>query len=149
MYPVPEIQGSTQEIAKFKCKRAAEMVNGPCITEVRAKQVVQACLCMLSQRLIAHCAVQDTALCFSALDNLPGPYIKDFLQSLGHQGLNNLLAAYSDKSATALCTFGYCASPDSEPILFEGRTAGNIVPARGPSNFGWDPIFEVQGSGKT
>ena len=25
---------------------------------------------------------------------------------------------------------------------FDGRTAGVIVPARGPSDFGWDPVFE-------
>lgn len=35
-------------------------------------------------------------------------------------------------------------------MLFEGRTEGNIVPARGPKNFGWDPIFEpIEGNGKT
>lgn len=92
---------------------------------------------------------QDTALCFDALNELPGPYIKDFLSNIGHEGLNKLLAAYPDKSATALCTFAYCASPDSDPVLFEGRTRGYIVPARGPGNFGWDPIFEVEGTGKT
>lgn len=80
---------------------------------------------------------------------MPGPYIKDFLKDLGHEGLNNLLAAYENKSATALCTFAYCATPESEPILFEGRTRGKIVPARGPGRFGWDPIFEVEGLGQT
>lgn len=33
--------------------------------------------------------------------------------------------------------------------MFEGRTEGTIVPARGPSNFGWDPIIEIKGTGKT
>lgn len=32
-----------------------------------------------------------------------------------------------------------------EPELFVGRTEGKIVPARGPLNFGWDPIFEPEG----
>lgn len=36
-----------------------------------------------------------------------------------------------------------------EPILFEGFTEGKIVDARGPGRFGWDPIFEVEGKGKT
>ena len=26
--------------------------------------------------------------------------------------------------------------------IFDGRTAGKIVPARGPLDFGWDPVFE-------
>jgi inosine/xanthosine triphosphate pyrophosphatase family protein len=34
----------------------------------------------------APCLVDDTALCFKALDGLPGPYIKSFLEKLGHDG---------------------------------------------------------------
>jgi inosine triphosphate pyrophosphatase len=34
--------------------------------------------------------------------------------------------------------------------VFEGRTEGKIVEARGPTDFGWDPIFEPEeGVGKT
>lgn len=33
--------------------------------------------------------------------------------------------------------------------MFEGRTDGRIVPARGPRNFGWDPIFEPEGFSQT
>ncbi len=29
------------------------------------------------------------------------------------------------------------------------HTQGKIVPARGPTNFGWDPIFEADGYGQT
>jgi inosine triphosphate pyrophosphatase len=61
---------------------------------------------------------------------------KWFLNSLGHEGLNNLLAAYADKSAKAVCTFAYSPGPGHEPILFQGITDGQIVPARGPTNFG-------------
>ena len=46
---------------------------------------------------------------------------KWFLQALGHEGLNNLLMAYEDKSAQAVCTFAYCLGPGHEPIIFEGR----------------------------
>jgi inosine triphosphate pyrophosphatase len=59
-----------------------------------------------------------------------------------------MLQGFSSTEATALCTFAYC-EPGKEPILFEGATEGNIVPARGPTNFGWDPIFEVSGTGMT
>ena len=59
--PVPELQGTTQQIALEKCRRAAEILQGPCITE-------------------------DTALCFEALNGLPGPYIKFFLKELGLDG---------------------------------------------------------------
>lgn len=64
------------------------------------------------------------------------PSSKYFLQALGHKGLNNMLAAYEDKTAFAVCTFAYCAGPGHAPILFQGRTQGKIVPARGPGVFG-------------
>ncbi|EPQ63886.1 Bgt-5349 [Blumeria graminis f. sp. tritici] len=115
-----EIQGTIEEISLDKCRRAAYAVNGPVL-------------------------VEDTCLCFNALKDLPGPYIKWFLNALGHQGLNDLLMAFPDKSAQAVCTFAYSEGPSHEPILFQGRTTGKIVPARGPSNFGWDPIFEYNG----
>lgn len=39
--------------------------------------------------------------------------------------------------------------PDSEPLVFVGRTAGHVVPARGPLDFGWDPIFQPEGYSTT
>ncbi|GAA5826289.1 hypothetical protein JCM11251_007242 [Rhodosporidiobolus azoricus] len=122
---LPEIQGTTQEVARAKVKAAAEAVGGPCITE-------------------------DTALAFEALGGLPGPYIKFFMKAVGHEGLNNMLAGFPSKKATAICTFAYSPGPGQEPILFEGTTEGEIVPARGPTKFGWDPVFApVEGEGKT
>lgn len=67
------------------------------------------------------------------------------MKELGHAGLNNMLAAYADKTAQAVCTFAYCAGPGQPAVLFEGRTHGRIVPARGPTHFGWDAVFEVDG----
>ncbi|KAF8885760.1 inosine triphosphate pyrophosphatase-like protein [Infundibulicybe gibba] len=83
---IPEVQGTTQEVAINKCSRAAELIGGPCITE-------------------------DTALCYAALGGLPGPYIKDFMITIGHEGLNNLLVGFETKAAWALCTFAYSAGP--------------------------------------
>ena len=80
---------------------------------------------------------------------LPGPYIKWFLDKTGHEGLNNIIKAYDDKSAYALCVFAYCHGPGHEPIVFEGKTHGRIVPARGPTDFGWDPVFQPDGFDQT
>ncbi|KAL4450725.1 hypothetical protein ABPG77_001081 [Micractinium sp. CCAP 211/92] len=121
---LPELQGEPEEIAAEKCRLAAE-------------------------KLQAAVMVEDTCLCFNALKGLPGPYIKWFLQRLGHDGLNRLLVGFDDKSAYAQCTFAYSEGPGSEPVVFVGRTDGRIVPARGPSDFGWDPIFEPSGFDQT
>lgn len=76
---------------------------------------------------------------------------KWFLSTIGHKGLNDLLAAYPDnKRAYALCTFAYCEGKGKDVLLFEGKTMGKIVPSRGPPVFGWDAIFEPdEGQGKT
>ncbi|EOY05393.1 Inosine triphosphate pyrophosphatase family protein isoform 2 [Theobroma cacao] len=121
---LPELQGEPEEISKEKARLAAVQVNGPVL-------------------------VEDTCLCFNALKGLPGPYIKWFLQKIGHEGLNNLLMAYEDKSAYALCAFSFALGPDVEPITFLGKTPGKIVPARGPNDFGWDPIFQPDGYDQT
>jgi inosine triphosphate pyrophosphatase len=56
-----------------------------------------------------------------------------------------MLAGFESKAATAICTFAYSAGPGSEPLIFEGRTEGKIVCARGSTNFGWDAIFQPDG----
>ncbi|KAG2487061.1 hypothetical protein HYH03_014307 [Edaphochlamys debaryana] len=121
---LPELQGEPDEISKEKCRIAAKLVGGAVM-------------------------VEDTSLCFNALKGLPGPYIKWFLEKLGHDGLNRMLAGFEDKTAYAQCIFAYTPGPDTEPIVFVGRTPGRIVPARGPSDFGWDPVFEPEGFSET
>lgn len=56
-----------------------------------------------------------------------------------------MLVGFESKAATAICTFAYSAGPGSEPLIFEGRTEGQIVPARGATRFGWDPVFLPDG----
>ncbi|XP_073826866.1 inosine triphosphate pyrophosphatase [Musca autumnalis] len=117
---LPELQGEIDEIAIKKCKEAARQVDGPVL-------------------------VEDTCLCFNALKNLPGPYIKWFLEKLQPEGLHKLLTGWEDKSAKAVCTLAFSEGQDSEPILFQGITEGTIVEPRGPRDFGWDPIFQPTG----
>merc|ERR1712216_873356 len=121
---LPELQGEPDEIAAEKCKLAAAEVDGPVITE-------------------------DTCLCFNGLQGLPGPYIKWFLDKLGHDGLNKMLVGFEDNSAYALCTFAFCQGKGEKPLVFSGRTEGRIVPPRGPLDFGWDPVFEPEGFDQT
>ncbi|KAH1189948.1 Inosine triphosphate pyrophosphatase [Glycine max] len=128
---LPELQGEPEDISKEKARIAALQVNGPVL-------------------------VEDTCLCFNALKGLPGDRIhvaaedRTPEQLIHHTtGLNNLLMAYDDKSAYALCVFSFAAGPDSEPITFSGKTPGKIVPPRGPNDFGWDPIFEPDGYDQT
>lgn len=64
--------------------------------------------------------VEDTGLCFNSLGGLPGPYIKWFLEGLGHDGLNKLLGGFQDKTAYAQCVFAFCAGPGHEVKASQG-----------------------------
>ena len=119
---LPEIQEvSTEAIAKNKAIQAAQLANGPCV-------------------------VEDTSLQFEALGGMPGPYIKWFQQQLQSEGLYNLLLAYEDKTAVAVCTLAFCPFPHADPVLFTGRTRGTIVQPVEGRGFGWDSIFVPDGS---
>ncbi len=93
------------------------------------------------------CFVDDTSLCFNALNDLPGVYVRDFEDRIGKEGLYKLLAGFEDKSGKAVCMIGFC-KPGEEPICFEGMTEGTIVEPRG-NRFGWDPIFQPEGFTQT
>ncbi|KJZ75505.1 hypothetical protein HIM_04968 [Hirsutella minnesotensis 3608] len=54
---VEEIQGSIEDVTMYKCRKAADLMNGPVL-------------------------VEDTALCFNALGGLPGPYMSDDASTL-------------------------------------------------------------------
>lgn len=117
---LPELQGEPEEVAREKCVLAARQIGGAVM-------------------------VEDTSLCFNALGGLPGVYIKWFLDKCGHDGLNRMLAGFDDKSAYAQCVFAFTPGPGDAPRTFVGRTPGRIVPARGPTDFGWDPVFQPDG----
>jgi inosine triphosphate pyrophosphatase len=124
---LPELQGDdVYEIAKEKCRIAAQIIQGPCF-------------------------IEDTSLCFNALNGLPGPYIKWFLEKCGHVGLNQMLSGFEDNTAYAQTIVAYTDGKTDDAIfVFDGRTNGTIVQPRGNLDFGWDPIFEpTEGNGLT
>lgn len=95
---LPELQEiDTMAIAKNKALLAAQLANGPCL-------------------------VEDTSLHFHALGGMPGPYIKWFQDKLKSGGLYNILAAYDDKTATAVCTLAFSPAPHADPVLFTGMS---------------------------
>ena len=98
---------------------------------------------------IAKCPVlvEDVVLGFTALDELPGPFIKFFVEAPnGLENLCRMLDGFDDRSAVAACIFGYY---DGEQVkLFRAELGGVIAkhPA-GDGGFGWDKIFCPDGYG--
>jgi inosine triphosphate pyrophosphatase len=120
---LPETQGSRKQIIINKASYALKVLKRPLI-------------------------VEDTALCFTALNGLPGPYIKDFLLGVGNTSLHRMLKGFKDKRGKAVCSIGYI-EPGKEPKIFEGITHGKIVKPKGRKDFGWSPIFKPNGSKMT
>jgi len=120
---LPELQGEPDEIIKEKASFAVSKLG---------KAVF----------------VEDTCLCFEALNGLPGQYVKHFIEKIGRRGLVKLISSYDNKSAEAMAIVGYC-EPGTDPIIFKGVVKGTIVMPKGESGFGWDPIFIPEGHTKT
>ncbi|EDO19640.1 hypothetical protein Kpol_1018p180 [Vanderwaltozyma polyspora DSM 70294] len=85
--------------------------------------------------------VEDTALTFDEFNGLPGAYIKWFLKSMGLEKIVKMLEPFENKSAEAITTIAY-ADEQGAFHVFQGITKGKIVTSRGPTDFGWDSIFE-------
>eukprot|EP00667_Euglena_gracilis_P024782 EG_transcript_28701 len=119
---LPELQGEPEDISREKCRLAAAQVDGPVL-------------------------VEDTALGFYAMKGLPGPYIKWFLEKLGHEGLYRMLQGFGDYSAFVQCTCSFARSKTDAPVVFVGKTVGTIVPPRAGVNLGWG--FRPEGFDQT
>eukprot|EP00796_Vickermania_ingenoplastis_P011003 gene11003-7646_t len=96
--------------------------------------------------------VEDTSLCFDVLGDLPGPYVKWFIEAVGCEGLAHMVDGFAStrknyRAARAKCIFSYCTGFDpqtQEPdvVQFVGECYGHVLPApQGKNGFGWDPIF--------
>lgn len=116
--------------------------------------------------------VDDAGLFIRALDGFPGPYSHFVEDTLGVERVWRLTEPEPDHRAAFRCVIAYCdgrdfaASPDpidradrvsaaatgvdtaaDLPVkLFEGTVHGRLVPPRGDQGFGYDPIFEYDGT---
>jgi XTP/dITP diphosphohydrolase len=100
------------------------------------------------------CLSDDSGLSVNALDGAPGVYSADWAgeprdfqkaMSLVHEKMGDA----ADRSAhfTSVLVLAY---PDGRIETFEGRIDGDIVwPPRGSGGFGYDPMFQPSGYGRT
>lgn len=104
----------------------------------------------------------DSGLCVAALGGEPGVHSARFAgespasdratqDARNNEKLVRLLAGKGDRSAHYDCALALVRhADDPEPLIAEGRWAGEIVDApRGASGFGYDPHFFLRDLGKT
>ena len=89
--------------------------------------------------------VEDTSLGFNALNGLPGPFVKFFVDTKnGLENMCRMLDGFEDRSAYGSVIYGYYDGKNLR--FFEGRLDGTIAHSpRGGGGYGWDKIFEPAG----
>jgi XTP/dITP diphosphohydrolase len=98
--------------------------------------------------------VEDAGLFIDALDGFPGPYAAYVYKTIHNSGILKLMKNLPDRKAKFQSVIAYCDEQTvCDPTCFEGEVKGEITPIerkeQGKSGFGFDPIFQPDGSKKT
>jgi XTP/dITP diphosphohydrolase len=104
--------------------------------------------------------VEDSGLFVHSLNGFPGVYSKYVFKTLGYSGIIKLLLESTDRSAhfeSCICAVKHplkdefnTNQPEEDPYVFKGICNGKIVTEpRGDKGFGYDPIFQANGTDKT
>jgi len=90
--------------------------------------------------------VEDVTFVYEALGELPGPFVKFFVDAdNGPEKMCRMLDGFENRRAEGRCTFGYFDGRELK--TFSGIVRGNIAEhPRGMGGYGFDRIFEVDGS---
>ena len=88
--------------------------------------------------------IDDAGLFIDVFDGFPGPYSAYVDHTIGYERVWQLVSGEENRRATFRCVVAYC---DGEQVkTFEGVVPGTIVAPRGTGGFGYDPVFEHQGT---
>ena len=96
--------------------------------------------------------LEDSGLLIHALNGFPGPFSAFVFDKIGNEGILKLMADKKgeERKATFKTVIAFCESRKTVPVLFVGTAEGEIAEEiRGEGGFGYDPIFEFEGTGKT
>ena len=97
--------------------------------------------------------VEDAGLFVDALKGFPGPYAAYVYKTIGNEGLLKLMKGEKNRKATFRSAIAYCNSEIDDVFCFEGEAIGELTLQERVTNkksaFGFDPIFQSEGSDKT
>lgn len=104
----------------------------------------------LAQKSNVEVVVEDSGLFIKSLKGFPGPYSSFVHETIGIEGILQLMSAAANRSASFTSAVAFC-TPSSEPVSFLGIVEGKIAgSSKGSGGFGFDPIFAPsEGDGRT
>lgn len=104
------------------------------------KQIVTSSASLLMTTIPQPFLIEDSGFSVHALQNFPGPYSSYVFQTIGWEGILDLMKDKKDRSAHFTSIFAYVE--DDKIKVFEGITEGQVSTyGQGDGGFGYDPIF--------
>jgi XTP/dITP diphosphohydrolase len=92
--------------------------------------------------------IEDDGLFIDSLNGFPGPYSSYVYDTIGNNGIMNLLADSKIRDAKFVSIIAYCDG-DYGVKLFESSIPGKISSSIEKGGWGYDPIFIPDGESKT
>lgn len=100
------------------------------------------------ERLKRAVVVDDSGLFIDALNGFPGPYSSYVYKKIGIAGILRLMEGVENRSARFVTALALVSHLGEE--IFVGEVRGSITTSpRGAGGFGFDPIFQPEGSERT
>lgn len=98
--------------------------------------------------------VEDAGLFIEALHGFPGPYAAYVYHTISNDGILKLMENQKNRKANFQSVIAFRDKENAKhPLCFFGKSEGNItlkqLAEQDKSGFGFDPIFQPKGSGKT
>jgi XTP/dITP diphosphohydrolase len=139
---------SAYGIAVGMLKLKGDEIQSESLTEIASKSVQNA---YKSIRLPVF--VEDAGLFIESLSGFPGPYAAYVYKTIHNNGILKLMENTTNRKATFQSVIAYCDEQNpNTPLCFAGESNGTITEAErkveGKSGFGFDPIFQPNGSDK-
>ena len=139
----------SQGIAVGMLKLKGDEIQSESLQELAEKSVLNA-----YKRCRLPIFVEDAGLFIDALSGFPGPYAAYVYKTIHNSGILKLMTGEKNRKATFQSIISYCDDQNTtDPVSFYGESKGEITTKerieQGKSGFGFDPIFQPEGSSRT
>ncbi len=113
------------------------------IQSLDLKEIVEHKVRQAYEKIKSPVIVEDVSLEFEALNGLPGPFIKFFVDNVPFETICSMINGKT-RRAIAKCVFGYYDGITLK--LFEGSLGGEIAESpAGENGYGWDRLYIPDG----
>lgn len=148
------VTGNPEKAANFSKHMGEDIAHQPAhldeIQTINAAELVSYKVHQAYEQIGKPVLVEDVSFVFEAWGELPGPFVKFFVEAEnGPVKMCRMLNGFDNRAAIATCTFAYFDG--QELRLFSGELHGEVArEPRGAGGYGFDRIFIPNGfHGKT